>query len=238
MEVSIIYRIAIVDDEGTAIAALQDHLSRFEVETGRKFEIATFKNAIIFLSNYQPVYDVVFFDIQMPHMDGIEAAKRFRRIDTETLLVFVTNMADLALMGYQVQAFDFLVKPLSYDAIALKLKRIFDRLDVQIERKIIINSQGTQFCFPTREIYYMEVRNHQLIYHAATGDYSAYGTLGKIQRQLEGMNFFMCNNCYLINLQHVQKVYKYTVTVHGDELTISHPRRKAFLDALNEYIGG
>ena len=52
------------------------------------------------------------------------------------------------------------------------------------------------------------------------------------------MHFALCNNCYLVNLHYVQKVHKHTVTVHGTELMISHPRRKPFLDALNAYIGG
>lgn len=231
-------RIAIVDDEAQAAETLRGLLLRYGEAHQVQFEIETFKNAIIFLTNYQPVYDIVFCDIQMPHMDGMEAAEQLRKLDSETMLIFVTNMAQYAVHGYQVRAFDFLVKPLNEEAFALKLRRMLEHLASRNERKLLISSQGAQLCLSTRDIYYIEVSNHQLLYRTERGDYPVYGTLGAAQKELEGQGFALCNNCFLVNLRHVQKVYKHSVTVQGTELPISHPRRKAFLDALNAYIGG
>ena len=230
--------IAIVDDEAQAAEKLSGLLRQYGEAHGVQFEIDAFKNAIVFLTNCQPVYDIVFFDIQMPHMDGMEAAEELRKLDSETMLIFVTNMAQFAVWGYQVRAFDFLVKPLNEDAFELKIKRMLDQLATRKEQKITISSSGMQLCLAAREIYYVEISNHLLLYHTARGDYPVYGTLSGVQKQLEGMGFSLCNNCYLVNLYYVQKVFKHTVTVRGTELPISHPRRKAFLDALNTYIGG
>ncbi len=232
------YRLAIVEDEATEARVLRQMLETYEAEFSQQFQITEFKNAVIFLTNYQPNYDIIFLDIQMPYMDGMEAARKLRSLDTETMLVFVTSMAQMAVEGYQVQAFDFLVKPVNYDSLVLKLKRMLAKLDARQEKKIMISTQGKKLCLPSRDVIYVEVRDHQLVYHTCGGDYPAYGTLSKTQEQLEGKNFALCNSCYLINLGYVEKVYKHTVTVRGEELPISHPRRKAFLDALNEYIGG
>ena len=231
-------RVAIVDDEAQATEKLSGLLRQYGAAHDVEFQIDTFKNAIVFLTNYQPVYDIVFFDIQMPHMDGVEAAGQLRKLDSETMLVFVTSMAQFAVRGYQVRAFDFLVKPLNEDAFNLKIKRMLEQLASRKEQKLTLSSQGAQLCLSARDIYYVEVSNHQLLYHTVSGDYPVYGTLSGAQKQLESLGFSLCNNCYLVNLRYVQKVYKHTVTVQGSELPISHPRRKAFLDALNTYIGG
>ena len=231
-------QIAIVDDEEQAADSLRQMLERYDAEHRCAFTIHYYKNAIVFLTNYQPVFDLVFFDIQMPHMDGLEAARQLREKDSETMLVFVTNMANLAVKGYQVQAFEFLVKPLDYSLLSIKLGRMLEALTTRRRDKLIISSEGSQICLPSCEIYYVEVQNHRLIYHTASGDYPVYGSLAAAEKQLEGRGFSLCNNCYLVNLQHVQRVYKHTVTVMGTELPISHPRRKPFLNALNEYIGG
>ena len=84
----------------------------------------------------------------------------------------------------------------------------------------------------------MEVKDHLLVYHTEEGDFPVYGTISSLREQLEPLGFSLCNNCYLVNLKHVRKVCKLTLTVGEDELLISRPRRKAFLDALNNYIGG
>ena len=232
------YRIAIVDDETQAAEKLSGLLRQYGAAHGVEFQIDCFQNAIVFLTNYQPIYDIVFFDIQMPHMDGMEAAEQLRKLDSETMLVFVTSMAQFAVRGYQVHAFDFLVKPLNEDAFDLKIRRMLEQLAARKEQKLTISSQGALLCLTARDIYYIEVSNHQLLYHTVSGDYPVYGTLSAAQKQLEGLGFSLCNNCYLVNLRYVQKVYKHTVTVQGVELPISHPRRKAFLDSLNAYIGG
>lgn len=233
-----LYRIAIVEDDQRDAEQLQSMLNRYSTEMNIPFEISLYQNAVVFLTNYRPHFDVIFTDIDMPLMNGLDGAERLRQIDKTTLLIFTTNLGHLALRGYEVEAFDFLVKPLQYPSLRLKLGRAISRLKLRTGDRVVISSNGTKLYVELSNIHYVEVSDHQLIYHCVGGNYPAHGTLTKIREQLEPQGFSLCNNCYLVNLKYVRKVQDYRVMVGQDWLQISHPRRKAFLDTLNNYIGG
>jgi DNA-binding LytR/AlgR family response regulator len=177
-------------------------------------------------------------DIEMPHLSGMECAARLRKLDQTTLLIFVTNMGNLAAMGYELEAFDFVVKPLNYELMKLKLNRAMDKLAKQQGDKLLIQSERAHISVRINDIYYVEVSRHQLTYHTAVGNYTAHGTMSQLREQLEPLGFSSCNNCYLINLKYVQRVQGFVVTVNGEELQISHPRKKLFMESLNQYISG
>ena len=237
MEAKAVYRIAIVEDEKKEADLLQPLLQRYAEEVGEELEISIYQNAIVFLTNYHPVFDIVFMDIEMPYMNGLESAAKLRETDSSTLLIFATNLGHMAAKGYEVEAFDFIIKPVHYDTLRLKLKRAFTRLAQMADNDVTFSSDGAKIRMPSKEIQYIEVTNHQLVYHTESGNYPVYGTLSRVREQMESLGFALCNNCYLVNLRHVRKVQKFTVTVGDDELQISHPKKKEFLDALNHYIG-
>ena len=231
-------RIAVVEDEEKALEELLGLLERYQKEKQEIFDIKTYKNAVIFLTNYQPNYDLIFMDIQMPYMDGMQAAARLRELDTETCLIFVTNLANMAVKGYEVSAFDFVVKPVQYNVLFAKMNRTLDYLMKSKNQKIQIQSAGVRRLIQISDIIYVEVSNHQLVYHTENGDYEVYGTMAKTRSQLEQYGFSLCNNCYLVNLHYVKNVEKYLVVVKDKELQISHPKKKTFMEALNNFIGG
>ena len=88
-----------------------------------------------------------------------------------------------------------------------------------------------------KDIYYVEVNNHSLIYHTANGNIISSGTLKQALNELGKYHFAQCNNCYLVNLAYVMEVNGYEVMVKGENLLISHPRKKAFLQELSRYLG-
>ncbi|MCR4674014.1 MAG: LytTR family DNA-binding domain-containing protein [Lachnospiraceae bacterium] len=231
-------RVAVVEDEQSDINNLSALLERYGKERSEHIEVFPFKNAINFLNGYQPNYDLIFMDIQMPHMDGMDAASKLRQIDSDTLLIFVTNMANVAVNGYEVGAFDFIVKPAEYASLKLKMDRVVENLSLQSDKKIIITSDGAKILFQSKEIQYVEVLDHKLIYHTIRGDYSTYGTMSKAAAELKDSGFTFCNKSFLVNMKYVTKVEKYTVTVGNAQLQISHPRKKGFMEELSAYIGG
>ena len=232
------YRIAIVEDTQEAAVQLKTMLLRYAEEHGLVLEIFEYQNAVTFLTNYPANFDIVFMDIEMPYLNGLEGAAKLREIDRSTLLIFATKLGHMAAKGYEVEAFDFVVKPIHYDSLKLKLNRAFNRLEQKQVNNISFLSEGTRVRMSSSSIRYIEISDHQLIYHTDEGDYPVYGTMAKAREQLEPLGFMLCNNCYLVNLRYVKTVRKYTVLVGDTELQISRPRRKAFLEALSNYIGG
>ena len=122
------YTIAIVEDDKTQAASLKEYLLRYAAENGEAFAVKTFSNAVIFLENYTAVYDVVFMDIKMPYLNGIAAAHKLRELDKGVLLFFITSLTQYAIRGYEVDALNYIVKPVEYNEFALKFKKAVDRL--------------------------------------------------------------------------------------------------------------
>lgn len=232
-----VLRAAVVEDEQPAAQRLKAYLLRFGTEQELTVEITEFRDAVAFLDQYRPVFDVVFMDIELPHMNGMDASRKLREIDREILLVFVTNMAQYAVKGYEVDALDFIVKPVAYPDFAFKLKRVLNALQAGREREITISlpNQGLYRVSSSR-LLYVEVRNHRLRYHMADGVLEAGGTLSKAEAELRTWGFLRCNSCYLVNPRHVEWVRGYVVRIGHDELQISHPKRREFMKGLSEWL--
>ena len=113
---------AIVDDDQNDVELLKGYLEQYAKENNCEFYITVFTNAVDFLEQYKPV-DVVFMDIQMEYLDGMWASQKLRQIDESVVLVFITTMAQFAIKGYSVNALDFVVKPVDYKKISMKMKR-------------------------------------------------------------------------------------------------------------------
>lgn len=202
------------------------------------FAVEVFSNAVNFLKNYKSVYDIVFMDIEMPYMSGMEAAIKLREIDQTVLLLFVTNMSQYAVKGYEVDAINFLVKPVAYFNFALKMQKAIMKLESNRDREILVRTKDGVIRLRTSKVQYVEISGHRIVYHTQEGTYEGYGTLKQVEERLAGTPFVRCNSCYLVNLQFVSKVTGWTVEVGNSMLQISHPKKKDFLNALNLYVNG
>lgn len=230
--------IAIVEDDNLAMGNLQKMLNKFALEYQEKITIHNFTNAIDFLKSYQPIYDIVFMDIEMPMMNGMEAAKKLREIDTKVMIYFITNMAQYAIKGYEVGAMDFIVKPVTYPQLKMKLERAIVELKRNDSEKLVVTHKTGTLHIAVRDIYYIEIIGHRLCYHTIYGNYEAYGTLKLISNTIRDPLFVQCNRCYVVNLRYVREVRNQYAVVENDELLISRARRQPFLKAINEYLGG
>ena len=182
-------RIAIIDDDADERKTLQASFERLAQESGSAIVIVEFAGADDFLDGYDRSFDLVCMDIDMPGTDGMSAAQRLRQMDADVPLVFVTNMAQMAIHGYAVHALDFILKPINYYSFSIKMRGILT-------------------------------------------------LIGNRRRKLEGLPFERCNNSYLVNLKQVTAVAKDSVQVGGDWLPISRTKKKPFMNALTEYMGG
>lgn len=231
-------RVAIVEDQDEAVSQLNSCLDHYEQQMNEHFTRTVYSDAEKFLFNFQAQYDLVFMDIEMPGMNGMQAAHKLRQIDQVAALVFVTNLSRYAINGYEVGALDYILKPLAVEAFILKMRKVVAYCNSIIRKEVhhigIPTGMG-EIRMPVSDLFYVEISGHDLIYHTVRGNYSTYGTMKKVETDLSRHGFFRCNSCYLVNMQHVRGIEGYEVLVERDRLVISHPKKRAFLDALAQY---
>lgn len=230
--------VAIVEDDEKDAKTLTSALMRYGKENSEEFRLKRFENAEKFLLDYRPVYDVVFMDIELSGtMDGLNAAKRMRRYDEDVALLFVTNMAQFAVKGYEVSALDYFIKPISYYDLKMRMDRIRrTRRKSGVSINIPIDG-GVRKVF-SDDIHYIEVNNHTLYYHTVGGTLSARGSINEAEKALSASGFARCSISYLVNLRHCTEIRGGTVKVGGDDLRITRGKHKEFLYKLAETLNG
>ncbi|MCD7857114.1 MAG: LytTR family DNA-binding domain-containing protein [Clostridiales bacterium] len=230
--------IAVVEDSPKSMEQMKQFLERYRQEHDLEFQTSFYPDSVAFLEQYRPQYDIIFLDVVMPGIDGMETARRIRAQDADVILVFVTRMAQLALKGYEVQAMDFLVKPLNYDAFELRMGLLLERLPRQRPKSLLISTREGKWRIVIDRLIYVEVIKHKLFYHTKDDTFETSGTMKEAEEQLEGCAFSRCDNSLLVNLRYVTWVGQTELTAGDCRLKISRPRRKQFLQELADYVGG
>lgn len=232
------YHIAVVEDEKICSVQMQQFLGQYQEENSVRFKVSVFEAAAQILDPYEPVYDMILMDIDMPGINGMDAAQKIRQTDQDVVIVFITNIASFAIRGYEVGAMDFVVKPITYYNFSTRLTRALKRSRSREPRQMILTLADGVKKLEVSRIYYVEVQNRMLHYYTQEGEYVVRGTMQSVQQMLEAYSFAKCNHWYMVNLRHVSEVKKNTVIVGQYELEISRRNRTPFLKALTEYVGG
>lgn len=229
--------IAIVEDNREDAELLKKFVTDYLRDENIDYAIELFGNSEIFATVMSPKYNLVFLDIEMPNVSGMEIARKLRAADKNVTIVFVTAMAQYAVEGYEVNAFDYIVKPVSYAIFKIKFKRILDSMQLTSDDEIWIKAVGS--CVKRVEvsqIKYVEVIKHDCIYHTTQGDYRVTTSMQKATEELENYSFAACCQGYLVNLKYVSEVLPDTAIVAGDRIPVSRAKRKEFMRKLNNYL--
>lgn len=229
-------RIAIVEDDPKAASQLKKCIQHYAAKHRLTIDLLLFNDGVQITSAYPDNLDVIYFDVQMPVMDGMTAAKKIRQHDPRVLIVFLTNYVQYAIDGYEVQAADFLLKPVTDFSFSAHFDKLRDRMGnndrfVTIKHGDQINKLNLQ------NLYYIESDGHYLNYHTRDQVYKTIGSLKNAGKELADDHFFRCNYGYLVNLALVTGVSRNTVHVGPFDLQISRSRKKDFMAALANYLG-
>ena len=232
-------QVAIVDDEKQALDELENCLDRYSKEKGAQFAVTRFTSSVDFLEKYSARFDMVFMDICMNGTDGMTASRKMRLTDPKVMLIFVTTMAKFAVEGYEVNAFNYIVKPVDYYEFRLKIDKAFKTL-TDGRDKIRIMANGEQHWFNRKDIIYVEVANHYLNFRIKDGKkLTVYGSMTQLEKTLSFNMFARCNACYMVNLSYVTGVKGFELELAtGEKLQISQSKRKQFVQKLAKYFGG
>ncbi|MDR2178327.1 MAG: LytTR family DNA-binding domain-containing protein [Treponema sp.] len=231
-------RVAIVEDDFAAQGLLRDYLRRYGAENQEAFEIISFRDGAEIIQDYQNRFDIILFDVQMENMDGFTAAKHIRAVDEHAVFIFVTNMGQYAIKGYEVDALSYLLKPVPYFAFSREIKRSLQRLRKNKTRYLTLYNENGFIRLEMMKILYVERDRHRVLVYMEHHVYSAVGTIKDMEARLEGGQFFRCNSGYIVNLAYVTELKNNFVLVGKYRLSVSRPKKKAFMKALTDYFGG
>lgn len=235
MEGTLMIRVAIVEDDELYITQLQQYLQDYQKEYGEDLDVKIYRDGDGITANYKAQHDIILMDIQMEFVDGMTAAEEIRQKDTVVIIMFITNMPQYAIRGYEVGALDYILKPVTYFAFTQKFGRAVARIKKKSKKFIVVQVKGGVHRMDVSSIYYIESQAHNLIYHTKDGIFVSSGTMKQAEEALNGMNFSRGNKGYLINLEHVEGVLDKCAVIKGEKLLLSRPRTNAFMQDLTRY---
>lgn len=233
----IMIKIAIVEDEIVEQERLKKYLEQYQNEVGVKFTIDVFDRTFFFVEKYKADYQIIFLDIELPDGNGMDIANKIRLKDHDVVIVFITNLGQYAIKGYEVQAYDFILKPVKYERFKTLLNRLLHTIKIKKDSFLVLKTTSGLTRISSLEIQYVSVDDHLLYYYTADKTYECWETLKAAEAKLPKPMFARLNKSTLVNLRFVQAVNNDSVTlVNGTILPFSHLQKQQILIQLNQLL--
>ena len=226
-----ILEIAVVDDLEQDRERLIRVILSYARRRGLPWQVTGFPSGETILSGLTPGrFSIVFLDILMDGMDGMETARRLRAIDPDVLLVFVTTEADYALEGYEVEAAGFLIKGTTQTE--RRFQHLMERLERRLGQDEVLELAEGEICLAAGDVYSAEVRDHDMVFHIRDGrELVLRMTMEELRRLLPGDGrFFECHRGVMVNLDAVDTLDRQVITMADGEVLPVSRRRRADLE--------
>ncbi|MHC1722120.1 MAG: LytR/AlgR family response regulator transcription factor [Aminipila sp.] len=234
-EVKTLIRIAICDDEDIMICELNNKITTYMKNTPSPYQIISFSNAEELLKSTE-VFDVIFLDIQMQGITGMEAAKKIRESGTESYIVFVTVLKECVYDAFEVEASDYLLKPVEDERFSRTMTRILHYIEERGQASLIIQKSTGYKAIRFADIFYCEVINRKIYIYTKHGIVDYYFKIEELERQLEP-HFIRCHRSYLVNLQYVCGYENGMAQLeNGEKIPVSRSRQQPFVKAVLNYM--
>lgn len=194
--------IAIVDDESFVLLELSRAVKEYFKTKSVSYVIQTFTSGTEMLMQAR-LFDLIFLDIQMSGLSGMETAKRLRQSGAEGFIVFITALQEYVYDAFEVEAFDYILKPINSGRFRRTMDRLYRNIQTADTGSLLLPAKGNAYqSLLFREIYYLEAVNHKVEFHTKDAVYEGYFKITEIAERLDD-RFFQCHRSYLVNLDFV-----------------------------------
>lgn len=225
-------RFALCDDEPFMLEDINGRICTYMKSRALSFEILQFSSSRQLLESALP-FEILFLDILMSEPDGMETAARLRRKGFEGMIIFITGLKEYVFDAFQVEAFDYLLKPLEESRFQNTMDRVLAAAEKQTARHILIRQGSSCRILPMDDILYCEVMGRKIYLHTKNGEIiDYYCRLDRLEQTLDS-RFFRCHRSYLVNLDYVQGLKDENALVPGNcRIPVSRLRRQMLTDKL------
>lgn len=231
-------RIAVVDDELEMRETLSQYIDRYAKESGTSLEVDAYSSGDALLADYRLIYDIIFFDVDMPGTNGINTARQIRDRDDNVTILFVTNIAQYAINAFEVEAVDYIIKPLEYFDFAMKFRRAIKRAVRRSERELFLDTVNGRIRVSVSNITFVEGFDHYLVYHVygkggKAAELEIRGNMRDHEAILKPYGFCRVHRSYLVNIAYVDVIHANDLSVAGTVIPIGRSYKK---DLMQEYF--
>lgn len=231
--------IAIVEDDQLFTDRIKKYIDTYMNENNIQIKTTCFSDGSELVFEYEPVFDILLMDIEMPKLNGMDAAREVRKKDDRVIIIFITNMAQYAINGYEVGALDYVLKPIKYFPFAMKLAKAIGSIQESEAISLLVPQDSGFKKIMSDAIIYAEIRDHWLHIITKEQEYEMLGTLKEFVNKFKQKHFICCNHCFCINLKYVTSMLKESVILDEIyELKVSRSRKKELKQALLDYYKG
>ena len=230
------YKMAICEDEQIQAELLIKQLKTYMENHKINFDIVYFSTGEEFLKQDYNQYDLIFLDIKMQGISGIEVAKEVRKARSKTKIIFVTGYEDYWPEGYKVMASCFLIKPVKLEELTEALSSVIDELNSS-RQSIVARKDNVLAKILIEDITHLEISGRKVLIHTIDGSYSSSYSLNNWYQQLRIHHFEYAHSSYLVNLKYVKIVDRDKVTLTtGQEVYMSLRKYKNFKTSFIQYM--
>jgi len=228
--------IAICDDEKYISDNIKAFASDFFRKKNREIHFRTFSSGEELLG-YDGQIDILFLDIQMTGMDGIETAKQLRAGKFKGFLIFITVLREMVFQSFEVQAYDYLVKPVEESQFEKTMERLYNSMRDASEDSLLVQKGYEGRIIQKDEIVFCEIIDRKIYLNLISGEVvDYYERIENLETKL-GDRFFRCHRSYLINLGHLKGYKNGTAYMDsGREVPVSRLRSKEFSGVVLQYM--
>lgn len=232
-------RIALCDDEANARDALRIELEKILFEDTEEivYEFSSGTLAASWLKKHPGEIDLLFLDVEMNGLNGMETAGKIRQYDSRLMIVFVTGYNDYVFDGYHVGALDYILKPVSTQKLRELLMRVRSKMESEKSQTFLLKNLSGTWRFCLCDILYFYSDRRQVFLVTEHGEYSFYAKLDEVEAQL-APRFIRIHQRYLVNPARVDHIGSEALTLGGSQLPCSRKYRESAMRRIARLMVG